>query len=319
MVSPNNGLRLPPPWISSAAGKPEREVRKVLWVGRRRPSGVPWTLANTATELLLLPDEAGTVTTTSGALSQIRDAKGNGRVFDGAAGSRPTYTPNSLNGKASIAYSGTQFLTFAGLASVFNFLHTAAGAGATVVAAWKAGNTSNPNTFYGLAGNSAFGTASHGFAMGFDDRSSVSKNESALAQIVRGVSGQATTQNASGNGAHPVNTPVIIAHTSNPSATLPADRSVLRVNGTEIKNNTFATLTNPASTASATFPLQIGAAGNNLFPLVGEIYVFAILPPGTSQDTILRAEGYIAGPVAGWDLQGILAAGHPWKSAAPTV
>ena len=279
-------------------------------------SGVPWTLADTATELLLLPNEAGTITTTSGSLSQIRDFKGNGKIFDGATGSRPTYTPNALNGKASITFSGTQFLTFAGLAQVFNFLHTAAGAGSTVVAVWRAGASSDPNAFYGLLGNSAFGSANHGFAMGFDDRLPVPKNNSAFAQTVRGVSTQPTAQTATADNAHPANTPVIIACTSNPTASAAADKLIFRINGTEIKNNTS---TNAASTANATFPLQIGAAGNNTFPLIGEIYMISILPPGTTQATILRTEGYAAGPVAGWDLQSILAAGHPWKSAAPTL
>ena len=36
MASPNDGLRLPPPWISPAAGKPNREVREVITVERRR-------------------------------------------------------------------------------------------------------------------------------------------------------------------------------------------------------------------------------------------------------------------------------------------
>jgi hypothetical protein len=265
--------------------------------------------------LLLLPDQAGTITTTSGSLSQIRDFKGNGRVFDGAAGSRPTITPNALNGKASITYSGTQFLTFAGLAQVFNFLHTAAGAGATVVAVWRPGTNSNPDAAYGLLGTSSLLTANVGMGIIYDDRASSARNDVMSAQIARGVGGQPTAGNVSGNGAHPANTPVIIAHTSNPTAA-PADRSVLRINGTEIKNNTF---TNTASTANATFPLQIGAVGNNSFPLVGDIYMIGILPPGTSQDTILRTEGYVAGPVAGWDLQSNLAAGHPWKLAAPTV
>lgn len=283
---------------------------------RKRPDSVLWTLANTATELLLLPNEASTITIASSAVAQIRDFKNNGRAFDGAAGSRPTITPNALNGKASLTFSGTQWLTFAGLASVFNMLHTAAGAGSTVVAVWRAGTNSNPNAFYGLLGNSAFGTLNYGFALGFDDRLSANKNNSALAQIVRGVSNQPTAQNASADNAHPVNTPVIIVHTSNPAASLPADRSILRINGTEIKNNTFA---NAASAANATHPLQIGAAGGNAFPLVGEVSMLSILPPGTTQDTILRAEGYAAGPVAGWDLQDRLVAGHPYKSAAPTV
>ena len=281
-----------------------------------RGSGVPWTLADTTTELLLLPNEAGSITTTSGSLSQIRDFKGNGRNFDGAAGSRPTITPNALNGKASITYNGSQWLTFAGLASVFNFLHTAAGAGATVVAVWRAGTNSNPDAIYGLLGNSALAAANHGFSIVYDDRTSSSRNDAIIGQVVRGVSGQPTAQNISANSAHPANTPVIIAHTFNPAAALPADRLILRINGTEIKTNTFA---NTASTANATFPLQVGAAGSNAFPLVGEIYMICILPPGTTQDTILRTEGYVAGPAAGWNLQANLAAGHPWKSAAPTL
>ena len=315
MESRSDGLLLPPPWASTAAGKPNREVRPVITVKRRTPNSALWTLANTATELLLLPDEAGTITTASGSLSQIRDFKGNGRVFDGAAGSRPTITPNALNGKASITYSGTQFLTFAGLAEVFNFLHTAAGAGATVVAVWRPGTNSNPDAAYGLLGTSGIATANVGMGIIYDDRIGSARNDVMAAQIARGVPGQPTASNVTGNGAHPANIPVIIAHTSNPTAA-PADRSVIRINGTEIKNNT---LTNTASTANATFPLQIGAGGGNSFPLVGEIYMIGILPPGTSQDTILRTEGYVAGPVAGWNLQSNLAAGHPWKLAAPTV
>ena len=288
----------------------------MLIVPRRRPAPTLWTLADTATELLLLPNEAGTVTTSSGAVTQIRDFKGNGRAFDGAAGSRPTITPNALNGKASLTFSGSQWLTFAGLASVFNMLHTAAGSGATVVAVWTAGNSADPNAAYGLLGNTSILTANHGFGIIYDDRASSSRNNAVSAQIARGVSGQPTTGNVSGNDAHPVNGPVIITHTFNPTASAPADRSTLRVNGIEIKNNTS---TNAASTANATYPLQIGAAGNNVFPLVGQIFMISILPPGTTQDTILRAEGYLAGPVAGWGLQGLLPAGHPFKSAAPTV
>ncbi len=281
---------------------------------RRRPDSVLWTLADTPTELLLLPNEASTITITSGAVSQIRDFKNNGRVFDGAAGSRPTITPNALNGKASLTFSGSQWLTFAGLVQVFNFLHTAAGAGSTVVAVWRAGIVADPNAVYALLGNSALLTANHGAAIVYNDTSG--RNDVISAQIVRGASGFPTAQNLSGNGAHPANTATILVHTSNPAALLPADRSILRVNGTEIKNNIA---TNTASTANATFPLQIGAAGNNAFPLVGEVSMLSILPPGTTQDTILRAEGYAAGPVAGWDLQDRLVAGHPYKSAAPTV
>ena len=39
MESRNDGLRLPPPWISPAAGRPNREVRPVITANRRRPPG----------------------------------------------------------------------------------------------------------------------------------------------------------------------------------------------------------------------------------------------------------------------------------------
>jgi hypothetical protein len=37
MQSSSNGVRLPPPWITPAAGKVDREVRPVITVSRRRP------------------------------------------------------------------------------------------------------------------------------------------------------------------------------------------------------------------------------------------------------------------------------------------
>jgi hypothetical protein len=290
----------------------------VIWVNSGRFSAAPtlWTLAHTPTELLLLPDEEGTITATSGAVSQIRDFKNNGRLFNGAAGSRPTITPNALNGKASLTFNGSQWLTFAGLASVFNMLHTAAGAGATVVAVWRAGNIADPNVLYGLLGNTGVLSANHGLSVFYDDRSGSARNNAMGGSIVRGVNGHPAAQNISANNAHPVNAPTIITHTSDPGNAVPSKKSILRVNGVPFELNTF---TNAPSTANATFPLQIGATGGNSFPLVGEIFMISILPPGTIQDTILRAEGYAAGPEAGWNLQSLLPTGHPYKFGAPTV
>ena len=43
MESRSDGLRLPPPWVSSAAGKPDREVQKVIYLQRRRVAS-PYTI-----------------------------------------------------------------------------------------------------------------------------------------------------------------------------------------------------------------------------------------------------------------------------------
>jgi hypothetical protein len=285
----------------------------VIWVNSGRFSAAPtlWTFANTATEAWLLPNNAGSITTTSGSLSQIRDAKGNGRIFDGAAGSRPTILANALNGKASMAFNGSQWLTFTGAASIWNFLHNASGS--TIVAVWKAGIISNPNAIMALLGTNAVASANIGTYIAYDDRASVPRNDRVLTQVSGG--GNQSVGNVSADGAHPGGTPVIITHISDPGNPVAANRSILRINGVSIQNNTSTTA---PSSANASYALQVGAGGGNAFPHLGEIYEIGIMS-GASLATAERAEGYLAGPVAGWDLQSVLSAGHPYKSAAPTV
>jgi hypothetical protein len=163
-------------------------------------------------------------------------------------------------------------------------------------------------------GNNAGASANHGFSLLFDDRASASRNERAIALATRG--GSDTTVNMTADLAHPPNTPVIITHIGDTGAAAAANRSILRINGVTIQNNT---LTNAASSADATFALQLGTIGNNIIPLVGDLWELVILPFWTSLDTVQRVEGYLAGPVEGWNLQSILAAGHPFKSAPPMV
>jgi hypothetical protein len=282
----------------------------VITVDRRRPQ-LLWTPAAISTEAWLRPDDASTITIATG-VAELRDRKGNGRNFPQATpATQPTIVANSLNGKAGLRFNGSQWLTSASTAATWNFLHTTTGG--TVVAVWRAGTSSNPNAGYGLLGNNAVGTSNHGFCLVFDDRSSATRNEKGVGFVTRGVSGFSTAVNASADLAHPPNTPVIITHISNPGAAA-ASRSMLRINGVSFQNNTEV---NAASSANASFALQLGAAGNNVFPLVGDIWEVVILP-GTSVSTAELVEGYLAGP-AEWNLQGSLAAGHPYKSAAPTL
>ena len=283
----------------------------MIKVERRRPSSALWTFANTTTEAWLLPNEAGSITTASGSLSQIRDFKGNGRAFDGAPGSRPTIIANALNGKAAMAFNGLQWLTFAGAISVWKMLHDTSGS--TIVAVWEPGTNSNPNALMALLGTNALASANIGTYIAYDDRASVPRNDRVLAQVSGGGSTQSANQ--SGDGAHPGGTPVIITHISDPGNAVAANRSILRINGVPIQNNTS---TAAPSSANPSFLLQVGAGGNNVFPLLGKIYEIGIMP-GTSLATAQLSEGYLAGPVAGWNLQANLAAGHPWKSAAPTL
>jgi hypothetical protein len=316
MESRNDGLRFPPPWITPAAGLPNREVQPVIIVPRRRGGTTLWTPTQTATEWWGAPYDTATTTIATG-VSQLRDRKGNGRNFNQAtSGTQPTITPNALNGKAGLTFNGSQWLTSTSSAATWNFLHTAAGAGATIVAVWKAGNSSNPNAVYGLLGTNGAFSANTGFYLLYDDRVSPPRNDRALVLISRGTSGQVTAVNLTADNAHPSGTPVIISHIGNPGSAIAANRSIIRINGVSIQNN-IDTFT--AATGNASFQMQLGALGNNTLPLTGEIYEIVILPPGTNLATVQLVEGYLAGPVAGWNLQSILAADHPYKVNAPTV
>jgi hypothetical protein len=272
-----------------------------------------WTFADATTELWVRPDDAATVTIATGtSISGLADKSGSGRNFTGATGSQPTLLSNALNSKAALALNGSQWLTSASSAATWNFLHTTGG---IIVAAWKAGNSSNPNALYALLGNNALLTGSHGFSLFYDDRSSATRNDRVVGQVTRGVSGVPTTLNISSDDAHPPSQPVIVTHIFDPGNAVAAKRSILRVNGTSIELNTS---TNAASSANATNPLQIGAAGGNANPLVGELYEIGIFPLSAGLATVERAEGYLAGPTE-WNLQSMLAAGHPFKSYPPMI
>jgi hypothetical protein len=175
----------------------------------------------------------------------------------------------------------------------------------------------NPDAVYGLLGTNQGTSSNVGFYILYDDRLSQVRNNRILALNSRGgASNREVFLNQTADNAHPANTAVILTHISNPAAAAAADRSILRINGTEIKNNTFANAPTP-STAFA--PLQIGAAGNGATPMIGDLYALAIFPLSAGLATAIKAEGFLAGPVAGFNLQASLATGHPFKSFAPTI
>ena len=286
----------------------------MITVDRRRPQRL-WTPADTATESWLRPDDASTVTLTGAGVSEIRDMKGNGRNFiQGTAGNRPTLRSGAVNGKTALNLGGSQWLTSGSAASTWNFLHNTTGG--IIIALWRAGFSSNPNAVYGLCGTNAASSASTGFFVAYDDRASRPCNDRLITQISRGVNGAATSFNETADNAHPANVATLIAVINDPANAVAANRSLIRINGnTAVQANT---LTNAASSANASFALQIGAAGNNALPLVGELSEFVILPLSAGLATAELVEGYLAGP-AEYNLQSILAAGHPFKSAAPMV
>lgn len=70
--------------------------------------GRPWTPADITTALWLDADDAATITTVSGAVSQWNDKSGNNRnASQSVSNSRPVYNATGFNGKPCISFDGT--------------------------------------------------------------------------------------------------------------------------------------------------------------------------------------------------------------------
>lgn len=279
-----NELRFSPPWTSPAAGKPDREVRPVIRMERRRPPGL--SPAQITTALWLKANDPSTISTATG-VSQWRDKSGNNRHVTQATGAaQPFLLPNGLNGRTVLSFNGSQWFTSPAAISTWNFLHN--NSGSSVFAVWKAGNISDPNALYALMGTNR-ASAGIGYYIGYDDRASASSNNRVQAALQAG--GSIAVNNTTADNAHPANTPVILSHVTDPTNATAANRSLLRINGTLIQNNTSTIAT---SAANASFALQIGAAGNNLFPMIGYIAEIVALPYTASNALVQGMEDYLA-------------------------
>jgi hypothetical protein len=245
-------------------------------------------------------------------VSQWRDKGPNARHFEQGTGvNQPTLTPIGLNGLPVLSFNGSQWLTSAGAASIWNFLHNTNGS--SVFAVWKAGNSSDPNAIYTLLGNNAAGSVNTGFYVLYDDRVSSSRNDVALSQVSRGVVGQAAVNNPTASGVHPGGTPVLISHIGDPGNGTAANRSILRVNRSLTQANVD---TNAPVATNASFALQIGACGNNIAPLVGFISEIVILASIASQFVQQQVFGHFAWK---WGLRDRLIAGHPFANRPPLI
>jgi hypothetical protein len=273
-----------------------------------RLQGRLWTPAQLRTALWLDAADLSTISVATGA-STWQDKSGNQRHFaQETGGTQPTLTPNGLNGQNVLSYNGSQWLTSVNT-EAFNFLHNSNGS--SIFAVWKAGNISDPNAIYGLMGSNAATSANIGAYIAYDDRANVPRNNSLIVQASGG--GSTSLGAASADGLMPANTPVILSHIADPGNGTAVNRSFVRVNKTLSQINTS---TAAPSASNASFPLQIGALGNNTLPLVGYIAEIIILASIASARVQQQIKGYLAWR---WALREALTAGHPFANRPPLI
>jgi hypothetical protein len=252
----------------------------------------------------------GSAVTNGVGIARAEDKSGNARNFTQSTSlARFTWTANSQNGLGVAVADGGDWLTSVSSAATWAFLNNATGG--TVLGVWRAGNVSDPNAIYGMYGSNGGTVVNDGTYFVFDDRVSASRNDTAFSAT------RASTSNylsALANGSHSANAATLICSIHDNNNSTAAQKILHGINGTTPTGSNSNS--NIPSTGNPAFTLQLGTAGNGIWPMVGflgEICIFSgILSASNRQLT----EGYLAWK---WGLQANLPSGHPYKNGAPSV
>lgn len=246
--------------------------------------------------------DSATVTLDAGRVSQLNDKSGLGRhAANTTSGStQPDYITAGQNGLNVVRFTAAsvQQLTVASSTATFNFLHNGV-ADAWFIAVSKYATSANPNALYGLFGNNAASSANRGVFVGWDNRTFVSATGAMSVRVSNGSGLVANTLNsgntailAAYNNLVSAQTFVVQETLLSPGNATAAQRLRLRINGgaEAAANNKTET----ASTSNATYNLQLGALGNNAFPMEGdlcEFMIFSQVPTASACDVIRRYLG----------------------------
>ena len=231
-------------------------------------------------------------------VSQWSDKSGLGRhATNTTSGStQPSYTTAGRNGLnvLTFAAASVQRLTVPSSTATFKFLHD--GTESYIAAVSVYGTVANPNAFYGLFGNSR-GSLPTGFQLVYRDSGTandaltfdIANNGTAVAN---GLTAGNSAVIAAHNNLAPAQTMVVQEVAIDADNATASQRIKLRVNGgTEVAENNK---TGAPDSGNAEQNMQIGAVGNNVGPLQGdicEILLFNQLPTAAARDLIRRYLG----------------------------
>ena len=218
--------------------------------------------------------------------SQWDDLSGNGRhATQVTAANRPSIETNVLNGRQVRRGNGSQFLTISSSTALFNEFHSGA---ATVFMVVRSGTTANPNALYGLLSNSGGSTATRtGFALLFDDRSSVPANNRAGFSVWRNNTEMVSRD--SDNLA--ANTWGILSGTVDTAEANLSEKIQLRINGGS-PHTSSGSFGNTAQT-NASENLSVFAFASSFY-LVGDIAEILIFPTALSIADRENVENYLS-------------------------
>jgi hypothetical protein len=256
-----------------------------------------WTPAQLTTAVWLDADDASTVTTVSGNVSQWNDKSGNGRnCVQTNASLRPPYTVSAINSRAAVEFNissaaghflnglstGSRTLSSRSMFCVFQETTSVNNAGVFVVAP-SSGNDFNQTTAV------AYTTTQGVFNFDVVGSTGISY------QILNG-------------GSKPTPLGVYGEVFATTTGSLFVNGSLA---GTDASFNAFAASSGQGYGVGSRFFGGLGSAG-----LRGRIGEIVYIDSNLSTLDREKLEGYLAHK---WGLTGSLPGGHPYKTAAPTI
>lgn len=191
-----------------------------------------------------------------------------GSVSQGTAASQPTWSATGgPNSRAALAFDGGDWLTSDLAASAWAFLHSA---NSTAFVVWKT-TSANPNAYFGVLSTASSGTPDRGFALFYDDRSGLSRNDRLIANINNGGANVASL--LTGNNAFPAATWGVAEYVF---AYQDAGSDLIAlVNGTSVGTSESAVAT---SASAPQGPLELGRlvsdTGSRLIGSITEVIAF---------------------------------------------
>lgn len=244
-----------------------------------------WTPAQITTSLWLDAADSSTITTVSGAVSQWNDKSGNNRnAAQATAASRPAYVSNLLNALPGVTFDGSNDW----LESTSATLLPSAATDYTMLVVCSMTTRQYGSVFMHTTSNRNFGLQQNN------------------ANVLVYCGNDNNTYIACPRGtAVGIDCAVYQASAS--------PRLTYRLNGSNVSGSSTGTV--PASLTPATGIYVLGRTIAN-YELNCSLFELIVCPSNSSPSNYQMLEGYLAWK---WGLTANLPAGHPYKSAAPTV
>jgi hypothetical protein len=224
-----------------------------------------WTGANSATLVTLYAQDGSTRHFTNATPSEQPTFVNAGVIV------KRTGIGSGAVARPAADFNGTQSLSVTSSQSLYNFIHN--GNFGYIAAVAEFSKVADPNNLYGLLGNYALNGSNIGFSFAYEDRTAASANNALRMNAANGL-GATVVLSLNSNTITPRQVNILTSQFDCDNA-IANNRNISYVNnGSALTGNIQIS---PPSLSNASFNLQLGGAGNNLFRLIGytsEIIIF---------------------------------------------